>query len=101
MTVVDTQCHWSTGMLLVTRAGLYLRVHFGLTIHPFTTTSDMSLVPSRTMTNADMTELVKWAEDKGVQLHGITPVRTPGRGIGVTATRKLEVSGLLAIPILK
>ena len=39
----------------------------------------------------DLKDLCWWAKDKGVGLNGITPQRTPGRGVGVVATRKLKV----------
>jgi hypothetical protein len=38
-----------------------------------------------------MRDLVLWAEGKGVQMHGIKPTRVPARGVGVGATRELEV----------
>lgn len=41
------------------------------------------------MTNIN--DVLSWAEEEGVQLHGVKPVRTPGRGIGIVATKDLEV----------
>ncbi len=38
-------------------------------------------------------ELIDWAEKRGVQLDGIEPALLPGRGIGIVASRRIEVSG--------
>lgn len=40
----------------------------------------------------DIKALVGWAEAKGVQLGGIQPASLPGRGVGIVAAQKLEVS---------
>jgi hypothetical protein len=36
-------------------------------------------------------ELLRWAEDRGVELHGVAPRPIPGRGMGMVATKPLEV----------
>jgi hypothetical protein len=36
-------------------------------------------------------ELLDWATSHGVKLNGILPERIPGRGIGVLATRDIQV----------
>jgi len=36
-------------------------------------------------------ELVRWAMDRGVELSGIEPRAIQGRGIGIFATREIEV----------
>lgn len=38
-----------------------------------------------------ISNLVDWANSKGVLLNGITPRRLLGRGVGLIATRKLQV----------
>ncbi|KAI0879532.1 hypothetical protein GGS24DRAFT_486418 [Hypoxylon argillaceum] len=38
-----------------------------------------------------MQDLILWAERKGVQIHGIKPARIPARGVGIIATRELEI----------
>lgn len=40
----------------------------------------------------DIQALVQWAEAEGVQLDGIEPARLPGRGVGIVATRSLQVN---------
>ncbi|KAK1758539.1 ribosomal lysine N-methyltransferase set11 [Echria macrotheca] len=46
------------------------------------------------------TELLRWATDQGIQIHGIEPRRLPGRGIGIVATQQIEPDTLLLqIPI--
>jgi hypothetical protein len=37
-------------------------------------------------------EVVRWAQDRGVELDGVAPRSLPGRGVGIVATRPLEVS---------
>ena len=37
-------------------------------------------------------QLLQWAEAKGVKLDGIAPQRLPGRGMGIVATRSIQVS---------
>lgn len=37
-------------------------------------------------------ELLIWAKDKGINLNGVEPRRIPGRGMGIVATKPLEVN---------
>jgi len=39
-------------------------------------------------------DLLNWARDQGIELHGIEPRPLPGRGIGVVATKSIKVSHL-------
>jgi len=36
-------------------------------------------------------ELLRWATDQGIEIHGIEPQRIPGRGIGIVATKPIKV----------
>jgi hypothetical protein len=36
-------------------------------------------------------EFRTWAEKQGVQIDGVAPAKIPGKGIGMVATKKLEV----------
>jgi hypothetical protein len=36
-------------------------------------------------------ELIFWAQDRGVELHGVAPHTLPGRGVGIVATKPLKV----------
>ena len=38
------------------------------------------------------TLFTKWARDQGAQLNGIKPAQIPGKGLGVLATRNIEVN---------
>ncbi|KAK3298349.1 uncharacterized protein B0H64DRAFT_384813 [Chaetomium fimeti] len=40
-------------------------------------------------------ELIRWAEDRGVELHGVTPHTLPGRGVGIVATKPLKAGDLI------
>jgi hypothetical protein len=35
---------------------------------------------------------VQWALSNGIQINGVAPFRFPGRGMGIIATRTIEVS---------
>ncbi|KAK4042175.1 hypothetical protein C8A01DRAFT_44824 [Parachaetomium inaequale] len=37
-------------------------------------------------------EVVRWAQDQGVELDGVAPRSLPGRGVGIVATRPLEAN---------
>jgi hypothetical protein len=37
-------------------------------------------------------KLIDWAQEQGVQLHGVAPQPIPGRGVGIIATKPLKVS---------
>ncbi|KAK0656474.1 SET domain-containing protein [Cercophora newfieldiana] len=39
--------------------------------------------------------LLAWAETQGIKLHGISPQRIPGRGIGIVATKQLAANTLI------
>ncbi|KAI0105557.1 hypothetical protein GGR51DRAFT_549074 [Nemania sp. FL0031] len=43
------------------------------------------------MEDDGMQDLMLWAAGKGVQMHGIKPTRIPTRGVGIIATRELEI----------
>jgi hypothetical protein len=36
-------------------------------------------------------ELLRWAQDRGVVLHGIEPRLIPEKGVGMVATKPLKV----------
>jgi len=36
-------------------------------------------------------ELLEWAKDQGIELQGIEPQALPGRGIGIVATKVIQV----------
>lgn len=36
-------------------------------------------------------ELLAWAHEEDVELNGVKPRRFPGRGLGIVATRHIEV----------
>ncbi|AEO54827.1 hypothetical protein MYCTH_2297882 [Thermothelomyces thermophilus ATCC 42464] len=40
-------------------------------------------------------ELVAWARDKGVELHGVAPREFPGRGVGIVVTKHIKPGDLL------
>ena len=40
----------------------------------------------------DHDRFFKWAVANGIQVNGVTPRRFPGRGMGMIATRTIEVS---------
>ncbi|KAL2149876.1 hypothetical protein VTH82DRAFT_7552 [Thermothelomyces myriococcoides] len=40
-------------------------------------------------------ELVAWAQDKGVELHGVIPRELPGRGVGIVVTKHVKPGDLL------
>jgi hypothetical protein len=40
-------------------------------------------------------DLIRWAMDKGVELAGVEPRTVPGTGIGMFATRSIQVIGPL------
>lgn len=40
-------------------------------------------------------ELIDWATSHGVKMNGISPKRIPGRGIGVVATRAIQVDEII------
>jgi hypothetical protein len=43
------------------------------------------------MTNMEAyDELLRWAQDRGVELNGVAPKAIPGRGIGLVATKPLK-----------
>ncbi|KAK4192596.1 ribosomal lysine N-methyltransferase set11 [Podospora australis] len=45
-------------------------------------------------------ELIRWATDQGVELHGIASKRIPGRGMGMVATQDIKANErLLLVPI--
>ena len=33
-----------------------------------------------------------WAQARGVKISGVVPARFPGRGLGIAATRKIQVA---------
>ncbi|KAK4181215.1 hypothetical protein QBC36DRAFT_122516 [Triangularia setosa] len=37
-------------------------------------------------------ELLHWAQDQGIEVHGIKPKRIPGRGIGIVASKDLKAN---------
>jgi hypothetical protein len=37
-------------------------------------------------------DFLAWAFERGVELYGVEPREIPGRGIGIVATEKLEVT---------
>ena len=37
-------------------------------------------------------EFLRWAQDRGVELHGIAPRSIPDRGIGIVVTKPVKVS---------
>ena len=39
----------------------------------------------------DYDELIRWAQDRGVELNGIAPRSIPDRGIGIVVTRPVKV----------
>ncbi|KXX80905.1 Ribosomal lysine N-methyltransferase set11 [Madurella mycetomatis] len=44
-------------------------------------------------------ELLRWAGEKGIELHGVEPRAIPGRGVGVVATKPLKADErLLYVP---
>ncbi|KXJ89535.1 hypothetical protein Micbo1qcDRAFT_189613 [Microdochium bolleyi] len=44
-------------------------------------------------------EFLDWAKSKGVVLHGVSPTKTPGRGSGMVACRRLkEGEDILSVP---
>ncbi|KAK4151913.1 ribosomal lysine N-methyltransferase set11 [Chaetomidium leptoderma] len=44
-------------------------------------------------------ELLRWAQDRGVELHGVAPRSIPGRGIGMVATKPLKANErILLVP---
>ena len=63
--------------------------HFTLNNVPAPRSASKTCTPS-TMTEA-IEELLKWATSHGTKLNGITPKALPGRGIGIVATRKIQV----------
>ena len=36
-------------------------------------------------------QCVQWARSRGVKLNGVAPATIPDRGIGIVATRRIEV----------
>lgn len=38
------------------------------------------------------TEAMKWAAVQGIEVHGVTPTEISGLGLGMVATRVIEVS---------
>lgn len=42
-------------------------------------------------------ELLRWAEGRGVELHGIAPRSIPNRGIGIVVTKPIKVQFTLQI----
>lgn len=44
-----------------------------------------------THSNNALDVLVQWAQDSGIRITGIKNIRSPGRDIGVYATRDIEV----------
>ncbi|KAL2269552.1 hypothetical protein VTJ83DRAFT_1736 [Remersonia thermophila] len=40
-------------------------------------------------------ELLRWAQDRGVELHGVAPRTIPGRGVGLIATKPLKANELV------
>ena len=43
------------------------------------------------MSAASVKKLLQWGKFHGAELNGVTAKRVPGRGIGVVATRAVEV----------
>ncbi|AEO65160.1 b3621fe5-76f2-4528-af2b-83d8d1ad461d [Thermothielavioides terrestris] len=44
-------------------------------------------------------ELLRWAQDRGVEIHGIAPREIPGKGVGMVATKPLKANErLLHVP---
>ncbi|KAK4124932.1 SET domain-containing protein [Parathielavia appendiculata] len=44
-------------------------------------------------------ELLRWAEDRGIELHGVAPRSIPGRGMGMVATKPLKANErILLVP---
>ena len=37
-------------------------------------------------------EFIQWALSEGVDIHAVTPAKFPDRGLGMVATRTIEVS---------
>jgi hypothetical protein len=42
--------------------------------------------------DADHLRFLEWALSNGIELNGLAPCRFPGRGMGMIATRTIEVS---------
>ena len=36
---------------------------------------------------------ITWAKNQGVKISGVGPAKIPGRGLGIIAQRRIEVSG--------
>lgn len=48
--------------------------------------------PSRASQDNDELEIfASWALNQGVKVYNVKPVRFPGRGLGIAATRKIKV----------
>lgn len=42
-------------------------------------------------TNDKHEQFTAWAKSKGININGVAPFRFPGKGMGIMATRRIEV----------